>query len=93
MLREGGNAWIAMQHMRKERRRCRCQTYLCGVHLELADDFDGNLGSMAVSFPGTVYVAEGTVAHFLQQGPPFQAGIFWQLPLAFPLFRNDSLDD
>lgn len=42
--------------------------------------------------PGTIDVAEGAIAHLLEQDPAFQAGIFGHLRGSFPLLGDDLLD-
>lgn len=41
------------------------KAYLAGVHLELSDDLDGYLACLACTVSGSVYIAEGTITHFL----------------------------
>lgn len=68
-------------------------TYLCRVHFELADHFDGHFGVLSVVVLGAVNIAEGAVAHLLDQSVSLQTGVTRQLALAFTLLGNNALED
>ena len=68
-------------------------TDLLGVHLELADNLDSDLGILASGVLCAVDVAEGAVAHLLDQRPPLETWITGQLSLGLTLFRDDALED
>ena len=60
--------------------------YLCGVHLILPHHLDSHLVELSIVVLGTVDVAEGAIAHLLEQSPSFEAGVFGQLAFAGSLF-------
>jgi hypothetical protein len=64
------------------------RTYLVRVHLEFAHDLDRDFSSLALQIARAIDVAEGAIAHLLQQLPPFQTRVFGQLPLALVLLGN-----
>ncbi len=68
------------------------KAYLAGVHLELSDDLDGYLACLACTVSGSVYIAEGTIPHFLDQSPSIEPWVLWQLPFALSFLGNYSLD-
>lgn len=64
------------------------RTYLVRVHLEFAHDLDRDFTGIALQVARAVDVAEGAIAHLLQQLPPFQARVSGQLPLALVLLGD-----
>lgn len=64
-------------------------THLHAVHLVLADDLDGAFAVFALDVCGAVDVAEGTVAHLLDQMPPLQTGVSREFALALVFFGDD----
>jgi hypothetical protein len=68
-------------------------TYLCRVHLELADHFDGHFGVLAVVVLGAVDVAESAVAHLLDESVSLQTRVARQLALALTLLGDNALKD
>lgn len=77
-------------------KRTRCSegypTYLCRVHLELADDLDGDLAVLALAVLRAVDVAESAIAHLLNECVPLQSRVAGQLALALTLFGNNTLE-
>ena len=67
------------------------RAYLIRVHLELANNFDADLLTGLGVF-GAVDVAEGTVAHLLDQDETLQARIAGHLVGLFSLFGHERLD-
>lgn len=55
------------------------KTYLHVVHLVLADNFDGDFAILPLSITSTVDVAEGAIAHLLQEDPSLKAGVLGEL--------------
>ena len=75
---------------KKKKKKSRKTTYLCGVHLVLADDLDGDVtGVHACPIPRTVDVAESTVAHLFDELPAFQARVVRELAAAFALLGDN----
>jgi hypothetical protein len=68
------------------------QTNLAGVHLKLAHDLDGDLAVLAGGITCSVDVAEGAVAHLLDQLPALEAGVLRQLALGLTLLGDDALE-
>jgi hypothetical protein len=67
------------------------QAYLIVIHFELSYDFDGDfISGLCVS--SFVDVAEGTVAHLLDQNKSFQSGISGHLAGLFSLFSHYGFD-
>lgn len=64
---------------RTEQRKKEPHPYLIAVHLEFAHDLDRDLVVLRGGILGTVYIAEGAIAHLLQQDPALQAGVFRHL--------------
>ena len=90
--------WV--EESSKERTRARrglpkakMRAYLSRVHLKLPNDLDGNLLVDAMRVLCAVDVAEGAVAHLLNQLPSFETGVSRQLALALTLLGDDSLQD
>lgn len=65
---------------------------LLRVHLELADDLDGDLTPLAGGISCAVDIAEGAIAHLLDQGPALQAWIPGELALGLTLLGYDTLE-
>lgn len=63
------------------------------VHFELPDDFDRDFVVLVVEVLGAVDVAEGAVAHLLDELIALQAGIARQLALALALLGDYALQD
>ncbi len=68
-------------------------THLARVHLKLADDFDRNVLMLTGAVLCSVDVAEGAVAHLLDENPSLQTRISGQLSSALPLLGHDPLQD
>lgn len=68
-------------------------TDLLGVHLELADNFDGHLAPLPSGISCSVYVAEGTVAHLLKNLPSLKTGILGQLALRLAFLGYNALQN
>lgn len=68
-------------------------TNLLGVHLELADDLDGDLAPLAGGISCSVYVTEGAVAHLLKDLPSIETGVLGQFALCLALFCDNALQD
>lgn len=66
-------------------------TNLLGVHLKLADDLYGHLAPLSRGISCSVHVAEGAVAHLLQNLPPFKTRVLGQLALCLALFCDNAL--
>jgi hypothetical protein len=64
-------------------------TYLHAVHLKLADDLDCDLPRGPLAIPRPIYVAEGSIAHLLEELPPLEAGVGGKLALALILFCDE----
>ena len=71
--------------------KCRehAQTYLHAIHLVLADDLDADLAILALEVFRAVDVAEGTVAHFLEELPALESGVAWEFALAGILLGDE----
>lgn len=67
-------------------------THLHVVHFVLADHLDSDLAMVALQIAGAVDVAEGAVAHLLEQLPPLQAGVAGELCSARILLGNKLLE-
>lgn len=66
-----------------------CKAYLIVVHLELADDFDGDL-LVCLGISCSVYVAEGAIAHLLDEDESFQTRILRHLAGLCSFLGDDS---
>lgn len=66
-------------------------TDLLGVHLKLANDLDGNLAPLPMGVACAVDIAEGAVAHLLDQVPALEAGVAGHLALGLALLCDDAL--
>lgn len=62
--------------------------YLHTIHLVLAYYFDGDLALLTCCVAGTVYIAEGTVTHLVDEFPTLEAGVTRELALAGILLSN-----
>lgn len=68
-------------------------TNLLRVHLELADDLDGDFAPLAGGVSCAVHVAEGAITHLLDERPSVETGILGQLALGGTLLCNDAFED
>lgn len=68
-------------------------TYLRVIHLKLSNNFDGDLSKLSGVVLCTVHIAEGAVAHLLQQRVPIKAGISRQLAFALAFLSYYAFDD
>jgi hypothetical protein len=76
---------------RKENVQSRNWAYLIRVHFELPDDFDGDfLASLGVA--SSIDIAEGAVAHLLDQHKAFQARVSGHFAGFFPFLSNESFN-
>lgn len=69
----------------------RAATHLLRVHLKFSHDLDGDLVVYLIIVARAIDIAEGAVAHLLDQGPAFQAGIMGELAFVLTLFRHYPL--
>lgn len=67
-------------------------SYLIAVHFVLPDDLDGHLVILAGGILGAVDVAEGAVAHLVQQDPAFKTRIPGHFNPALLLLLDDLFD-
>ena len=67
-----------------------CTTYLHAVHLVFADDLDGHLAGIALAVAGPVDVAEGAVAHLLDELPSLKPGVPGELAPARILLGHQA---
>ena len=65
-------------------------SYLITIHFKLPNDFDGHVAVFAGAIPGTIDVAESAIAHLLDEGITFEAGVSGHL-VATALFLCDNL--
>jgi hypothetical protein len=56
--------------------------YLHTVHLVFAYYFDSDVALLACCVAGTVYIAEGTIAHLVDEFPAFETGVAREFALA-----------
>lgn len=78
--------------MQKKKTGLRCSrssTHLHVVHLVLAYDFDGDLAVLALQVAGSVDVAEGAIAHLLNELPSLEAWVVGELGLAGVLLGDE----
>src|SRR5690242_6924982 len=68
-------------------------TDLLGVHLKLADHLYGDLAPLSRGISCSVYVAEGAVAHLLQDRPPLETRVLGQLALCFTFFGDNAFQN
>jgi hypothetical protein len=67
-------------------------TDLLRVHLKLAHNLDGHLAVLAGGVAGAVHVAEGAVAHLLDQVPALEPGVAGHLALGLALLCDDAFE-
>jgi len=67
-------------------------TYLLAVHLVFADDLDGHLAGVALEVAGAVDVAEGAIAHLLDELPPLEPRVPGKLAPACILLGHQARD-
>lgn len=75
----------------KEMGCSRIRAYLIGVHFELAHDLDGHLIAR-LSISCFVDIAEGAIAHLLQQDVSLETGIARELARPFSFFGYNGVD-
>jgi hypothetical protein len=69
-----------------------CATYLLAVHLVFADDLDGHLAGVALEVASAVDVAEGAIAHLLDELPPLEPRVPGKLAPACILLGHQARD-
>lgn len=90
-LRHDDWPWWYTQICRKGTVHMAGHTYLIGVHLEFAYDFDRHFPHLPGVVLGSVHIAESAITHLLDECPSFQARVFRQFALALPLLGHDPL--
>lgn len=68
------------------------RAYLHAVHLELANNLDGNFTHLAFKIASAVDVTERAVTHFLNQLPPIESLVLWEFAPARSLLGHQLVD-
>ena len=91
-----GPAAIGATHRKKrfrtKEKRPSWSPYLIAVHFEFADHLDGDFSIFGRGILCAVDVAEGAVAHFLDQDPALQAGILGHLVPIHVFFGHQTFN-
>lgn len=66
--------------------------YLCGVHFELANNLDRDLGVLSSVVSGAVDIAECAITHLFDQSVTIESRVPREFALALTLFGNDTLE-